>query len=99
MAPESPTAIPDPEAGDVLSHYRLQEKIGQGGMGVVWKAEDTLLGRTVAVKLLRPGLGRDDRRREMFREEARLASSVSARHVTHVYDFVREGPRDFTVME
>ncbi len=63
--------------GRRLSHYVLAEKIGEGGMGVVWKAEDIVLRRTVAIKILPPGAGRDENRRSMFAEEARLASSRS----------------------
>ena len=88
-----------PEIGRTFSHYRLIEKIGEGGMGVVWKAEDTLLGRTVAVKLLPADLSRDERRRKMFLDEARLASSVSEAHIVQVFDFGREGDLDFIVME
>ncbi len=82
-----------------LSHYRLIEKIGEGGMGVVWKAEDTVLGRTVAVKVLPADLARDEKRRQMFLEEARLASSVSEAHIVQVFEFGREGDLDFIVME
>ncbi len=87
------------EAGQNLSHYRLIEKIGEGGMGVVWKAEDTVLGRTVAIKVLPADVSRDAKRREMFLKEARLASSVSAAHVAQVYEFAREADLDFIVME
>ncbi len=85
--------------GRTLSHYRLVEKIGEGGMGVVWKAEDMILGRTVAVKVLPAAAARDERRRKMFLDEARLASSVSEAHIVQVHDFGREGDLDFIVME
>jgi serine/threonine protein kinase len=54
------------EPGQTLSHYRLVEKIGEGGMGVVWKAEDTVLDRTVAIKVLPADTSRGEQRREMF---------------------------------
>ncbi len=86
-------------SGGMLSHYRLIEKIGEGGMGVVWKAEDTVLGRIVAIKVLPTGADRDERRRKMFFDEARLASSLSEAHIVQVYEFGREGNLDFIVME
>jgi serine/threonine protein kinase len=87
------------EPGRKLSHYKLLEKIGEGGMGVVWKAEDTVLGRTVAVKVLPADLSRDEERRRMFFQEAKSASSVSTAHIVQVYEFGREGELDFLVME
>jgi len=89
----------DDEHTKVLSHYRLIEKIGEGGMGVVWKAEDTVLHRTVAVKVLPPEVLRDERRRRMFLEEARMATKVSDAHIAHVYEFGRDDDLDFIAME
>jgi tetratricopeptide (TPR) repeat protein/predicted Ser/Thr protein kinase len=85
--------------GQALSHYRILEKLGEGGMGAVWKAEDTLLRRTVAIKVLLPDAARDERRRRMFLEEARLASSLSDAHIAQVHDLGRAGDLDFIVME
>jgi len=87
------------EAGRTLSHYELIEKIGQGGMGVVWKARDSILGREVAIKVLPADLAVDAQRRRMFLEEARLASSVSDAHIVQVFELGREGDLDFIVME
>src|SRR5512136_556890 len=87
------------EPDRTLSHYRIIEKIGEGGMGVVWKAEDTLLGRVVAIKVLPVDASRDEKRRSMFLEEARLASQVSSAHIVQVHEFVRDGNVDFIVME
>ncbi len=60
------------ESGQTLSHYRLVEKIGEGGMGVVWKAEDTSLNRTVALKFPSEELGRDPVSCKRFHREAKL---------------------------
>jgi len=85
--------------GQMLSHFRLLEKIGQGGMGVVWKAEDTLLGRTVAVKILPAQSARDEKLRRMFLDEARLASSLSDAHIAQVHELGHDKDLDFIVME
>lgn len=85
--------------GQSLSHYRLIEKIGEGGMGVVWRAEDTVLGRTVAIKVLPADVARDEARRQMFLDEARLASTVSDARIVQVYQLGREGDLDFIAME
>ena len=87
------------EPGQTLSHYSLTERIGEGGMGVVWKAQDKVLGRTVAIKVLPADVASDERRRSMFLDEARLASSVSDTHIVQVYELGREGDLDFIVME
>src|SRR3990172_4033618 len=83
----------------MLSHYRLLEKIGEGGMGVVWKAEDTVLNRIVAVKVLQPELIQNEERRRMFVDEARSASSLNDANIAQVYQLGREGNLDFIVME
>jgi tetratricopeptide (TPR) repeat protein/predicted Ser/Thr protein kinase len=82
-----------------ISHYRLIERVGEGGMGVVWKAEDTVLRRTVAVKVLPAEASRNHERRAMFFDEARLASSLSDAHIAQVYEFGQEGNLEFIVME
>ncbi len=87
------------EPGQTLSHYRLIEEIGRGGMGVVWKAEDTVLKRIVALKVLPDDVVRDDDRRQMFLKEAQLASSLSHAHIAQVHEFGQEGGLDFIVME
>jgi eukaryotic-like serine/threonine-protein kinase len=73
-------------AGGVISHYELQSKLGQGGMGIVYRAIDTRLGRVVALKMIpREALGRDDLRKRMLRE-ARAAAMLNHPNVCALYD-------------
>jgi dipeptidyl aminopeptidase/acylaminoacyl peptidase len=74
------------QPGQTLSHYRLVEKIGEGGMGVVWKAEDTKLGRHVALKVLPAHLADSPDRRRRFETEARAAGQLNHPNVLAVYD-------------
>jgi pimeloyl-ACP methyl ester carboxylesterase/predicted Ser/Thr protein kinase len=87
------------EAGQQLLYYRLITKLGEGGMGVVWKAEDTRLNRIVAIKVLRPQLSDDARNRERFEREARAISNVNHPHICTLHDIGRDGDIDFLVME
>jgi serine/threonine protein kinase/formylglycine-generating enzyme required for sulfatase activity/cephalosporin-C deacetylase-like acetyl esterase len=89
--------------GQTLSHYRIVEKLGEGGMGVLYRAQDTRLHRTVAIKLLRPEvLGDADRRRRLV-QEARAASNLNHPHIVTVHDVgqahVDGRDVDFIVME
>jgi serine/threonine-protein kinase len=71
--------------GDQLLHYRLIRKIGEGGMGVVYEAEDTRLGRTVAIKLLQPSFAGNDEVRQRFLREARAASAIDHPNLCTIY--------------
>ncbi|HYN07913.1 MAG TPA: protein kinase [Vicinamibacterales bacterium] len=85
--------------GETVTHYRILDKIGEGGMGVVYRAEDTRLGRQVAVKFLSAKLSQDAAALERFQREARAASSLSHPHICALYDIGRHGDLPFLVME
>src|SRR3990172_9289069 len=85
--------------GTKLGPYEILSPLGAGGMGEVYKAQDTRLERTVAIKVLPAHLSDDDDLRQRFDREARAVSSLNHPHICTLYDIGREGGVDFLVME
>ena len=90
---------PPPGPVKRLGRYELLDRLGKGGMGVVYRARDTTLNRLVAVKMLLGSLEGDEETRERFLREARSAGELNHPNIIQIYDFGEDGGRAFIVME
>jgi predicted Ser/Thr protein kinase len=100
LAPQQPEPGADPRLGTLIDRYRVAEKLGEGGMGMVYRAEHTMIGRPVALKLLHPDLARNAEAVDRFFREARAANEVASDHIVQVTDFGRTNDgANFLVME
>jgi len=85
--------------GKIVHHYQFLEKLGAGGMGEIWKAQDTRLNRIVAIKILTDASAGDPERRRRFIQEAQAASALNHPNIITIHDIISEGNAEFMVME
>ena len=91
--------LPWAMVGQVLGHFRIEAKLGEGGMGVVYRAFDTHLDRPVAIKVLRADATASPERRRRFQQEAKAASALNHPNIVHIYDISSAGGTDYIAME
>ena len=89
----------DPMIGQALGNYRIEATLGEGGMGVVYRAFDTHLDRPVAIKILRADATTSPERQRRFVQEAKAASALNHPNIIHIYDISSSGDTDFIAME
>ena len=99
LALDQPRDLPQDPAGHTLRHYRIREKIGEGGMGRVYRAEDTTLSRQVAIKVLPDEFAHDAERLARFEREAKLLASLNHPNIASIYGLEQADGRPFLVLE
>ena len=85
--------------GETISNYKITDKLGEGGMGEVWRAEDTNLGREVAIKVLPEAFAQDADRMARFEREARVLAALDHPHIASIYGLEEAEGRRFLVMQ